>query len=132
MKRLPEVIGLVLCERMGVDVIAGQTSLVGLFQNRLYWAFPTEPQRFTVFAALYGGEGEGTIELTCTRLETEQDVYRYQRWFIFPGRDAIANLELKVTRCVFPGPGLYSLTLRFDHDLLATRTLNVKLRGKSS
>jgi hypothetical protein len=122
--------GLLLCERMGVDVAQGQTSLVGLFHNRLFSRFPTEPQHFTVFAALYGGEGEGTIELTCTRLETEQDVYRYRKWFIFPGRDAIANLELKITRCVFPGPGLYSMTLRFDSDVLASRTLNVKQRGK--
>src|SRR5262249_33878229 len=89
-------------------------------------------QRFTVFALFFDGEGEGTMELVCTRLENEQDVWNYHRWYTFPGRGLPAYLEVKATKCVFPAPGRYRLKLRFDSQDLTDRYFDVaRPRGRS-
>jgi hypothetical protein len=103
----------------------GRMSLIGVFHIRRAPRFPTPPQGFTAFAALYGGVGEGTMDLVITRLETEQDIYRYRRWFAFPRGVRIVNLEIKVRRCIFPAPGRYALSLRFDGQELTHRYLSV-------
>jgi hypothetical protein len=105
MAKLPRVLGLLLCEKMDVDPRVGKASLVGIFHGLRFRAFPTPAQSFTVYAALYGGRGEGTMELGCTRLENEQDIYRYRKWTAFPGPGQPSTVEIKVTRCVFPAPG---------------------------
>jgi hypothetical protein len=126
MARLPTVVSLMLCETLAVEPHLGRLSLVGLFHSRSFHAFPTPPQRFTVYAALFGGVGEGTIELMITRLETERDIHRYQRWHAFPDRNLTANLEIKLVKCVFPAPGRYALSLRFDGRELTRRYLDIE------
>jgi hypothetical protein len=130
MARLPKVVGLVLCETRAVEPQNARMSLVGIFHSRSFRRFPTSPQRFTVYAALYGGAGEGTMELVISRLETEQDIYRYRRWHGFPRRLLPINLEIPVKRCIFPAPGGYSLSLRFDGSELAQRYLRVSHAGE--
>lgn len=130
MIKLPSVLGLILCRRFDVDIQRSETSLVGLFHTLDVPRFPSPPQRFTVYSALYDGVGEGTMELVCTRLETEQDVYSYKRWTAFPGRGQIAHMEIKVRQCVFPAAGRYSLNLHFDKQDLTSRSLDVQLRDR--
>src|SRR5262245_20006235 len=97
---------LILCERLAIDVARVQMNLIGLFHSRRFATFPTTPERFTVYAAL-NGEGEGRLKLIVTRLETEEDVYSFTRWFAFPDRQVIVDLEIPVTRCAFPAAGRY-------------------------
>jgi hypothetical protein len=125
MPRRPAVVGLVLCERWAIDPTNGQMSLVGIFHTLRVPRFPTPPRGFTAYAALYGGVGEGTMELVVTRLETEQDIYRYRRWFAFPRGVQLINLEIKVRKCRFPAPGRYAVSLRFDGQELTYRYLSV-------
>jgi hypothetical protein len=72
---------------------------------------------------MFDGEGEGKIELVCTRLENERDIWRHQKWYTLPGRGYLSHLETKVTRCVFPASGRYRFTLHFDGQLLTERFL---------
>jgi hypothetical protein len=130
MARLPKVVGLVLCETMAVEPQSARMSLVGVFHSRSFRGFPTPPQRFTVYAALYGGTGEGTMELVISRLETEQGIYRYRRWYGFRRRPLTINLEIPVKKCIFPAPGGYSLSLRFDGGELVQRYLRVSHAGE--
>ena len=71
--RLPKAIGLTLCQSVEVVPETTGMSLIGLFQVLRFPAFPTPPMRFTVYSALYDGEGEGTIKLSFMHLETEQE-----------------------------------------------------------
>jgi hypothetical protein len=125
MIRLPEVVALALCERMEVNPQARQASLVGFFHSLRFPAFPTAPQRFTVYTALFGGSGEGTIELAISQMETEATIDIYRRWFAFPERWMNINLEIPIQRCVFPAPGRYRLQLRFDDQDLSHRYLDI-------
>src|SRR5438105_9143223 len=101
MIQIPKVVGLTLCDHIDIDPQTGQFSLVGIFHSRYFRQFPSPVVGFTVYAALYGGRGEGTIELKINRAETETEVYRFRRWFSLPSRQLV-NAELKVKRCVFP------------------------------
>lgn len=125
MIRLPRVLGLIFCERMEVDPSRAEVALVGLFHTRRFPKFPTPPQTFTVYTALYDGVGEGTIQLTAIRLETEEETYRYTRWIAFPGRQRLTQLELIARRCVFPAAGRYDLQLSFNGESLSDRLLDV-------
>jgi hypothetical protein len=122
---LPDVVGLVLCERISFAPDTGRVSLVDVFQSLRFAEYPTPAQRFTVFSALYDGVGEGTLELAVTRVATEEAIYFYRRWITLPGRLLLANLEIKVTRCAFPAPGRYVFDLRFDKQDLTRRYLEV-------
>ena len=121
----PEVFGLVLYKRLDFAQQPGQASLVGLFHAVRFDKFPTPPEKFSVYAALYDGEGEGTIELILTRLETEEEKCICRKWLTLPGRDQVVNLDMSVKHQVFPAPGRYLLALRFDQELLTRRTLEV-------
>ena len=62
-------------------------------------------------------------------METESDTYRYRMWYTFARRGMIANLKIRVTKCVFPCAGRYNLTLLFDGVMLSERPIEV-IRGK--
>src|SRR5262245_51488523 len=101
MNRLPRPMSLVLCERLAFEGSPAKASLVGVFQFLVFSDFPTAPQAFTIYTALYGGKGEGTLELEIMRLETEEVIHRYRRWYHGTDPSAIVNVELLVKRCIF-------------------------------
>lgn len=125
MTNLPEVVAMTLCDRMEVNPQTGKVSLIGVFQALHYSAFPTPPQKFIVCTTLFGGRGEGAIELAIARMETEADIARYRRWWSFPQRRLNVNLMIPFTRCVFPCPGRYELQLCFDKQELTHRYLDI-------
>jgi hypothetical protein len=125
MVKPPKVAGLILCKRIGIDVAVGEMSLVGLIQVLSFGEWPAPADPFTVYAVLYGGSGEGTMELVITRLETEEDIYVHQRWSGFSGQGLSVHLEIPVRGCIFPRPGRYALTLRFDEQQLSQRYFDV-------
>ena len=132
MIKLPQVVGLTLCERMTADVQTRQIGLAGLFQYLHSPQFPTGPHNFTVYGILFGGSGEGTLELTVFRTETEEVVHRYQRWLALADSQRHIDLEVRITRCVFPAVGRYLLLLSLDGEHLAQRILDVfPTRGRS-
>ena len=121
----PNVVGMVLCKEFRVDPVRRETSLAGLFHSLHFSKFPAEITEFKVYSALHDGVGEGTMEVVICRLETEQDIARVRSWCILPGREMILNVVLTMKRCRFPAPGRYRLTLKFDHQELAVRFLDV-------
>jgi len=83
MIKLPAVVGLMVCRRFEVDTSTGYVNLIGICHELQYLRFPTLPEPFTLYVHLYGGAGEGTIELLILSLETEREIYRYRRWAAF-------------------------------------------------
>jgi hypothetical protein len=125
MAKLPQVMGLVFCESLDLGTGPGQASLRRLFQGRGFAAFPGPPTGFVVYAALYGEKQEGKMELVATRLETEEDVYRYTKWQHVPGEGLTLQLFLPLARVVFPAPGRYAFRLLFEDQELTQRHLEV-------
>jgi hypothetical protein len=125
MPKAPDPVPLILRERLQIDLQAVQMSLVGIFHSRRFSSFPTPPQRFTVYAALHGGEGQGTMRLTVARAATEETVYQVEKWRGFADPDLMTTYEEILTSCVFPGAGRYIITLRFDGAIVAQRVLDI-------
>jgi hypothetical protein len=123
MVKLPDVVGLTLCERLSFDD-PGRASLIGIFHALRFREFPPAKVSFTAYCALYDGVGEGTITLVITRLHTDQDILTYQKWVTFPGRLQLVNMELKI-QCAFPAPGRYMCELRFEKNYLSHRYLEI-------
>jgi hypothetical protein len=132
MVKLPRVVGLVLCNSLRVDPAVGELSLVGVFQSLTFSTWPSPAQPFVAYALLYGGQGEGTMELVVTRLDTERDIYSHKRWFAFPEQGLPIHLQVSVRQCVFPAPGRYGVTLRFDKNELTSRYLDIKAKRETS
>jgi hypothetical protein len=128
---MPRVVSLVLCEKFEVNASTRQLSLVGIFHTRQFERFPSPPQRFTVYAALSDAAGEGRMRLEMTRLETQEWIYSYERWFAFPpDRLLLVNLEIPVKRCVFPAAGRYAVKLLFDGEVATERALVIEDKPK--
>src|SRR5262249_3319221 len=125
MARPPEVQGLLLCDEITCERSGAHFSFLRLMQARVFPTFPTPPQAFQAYAALYGGSGEGTIELACFRLETEEKVYRYQRWLAFSSHGLVVNLVIPVKKCVFPAPGRDDFRLFFERVELTHRFVEI-------
>src|SRR5690348_9410424 len=125
MAQAPRTIGIYLCKQLAVDATKAEMSLVGVFQGLTFDRFPSPLQRFTVYAMLYDGEGEGVIEVRILQVITEAEVYRYRRWTAFAQRGIQVPFEAQVKSCVFPAPGRYTVELRFDGELVDTRILEV-------
>jgi hypothetical protein len=125
MPTAPDPVALVLCERMHVDPQAAQMSLVGIFHSRRFGSFPTPPQRFTVYVALHGGDGQGTMHLTLAKAHTEEVIYETQKWRGFADPDLITTYEEIIRHCVFPAAGRYTITLRVDGEIVTQRILDI-------
>jgi hypothetical protein len=126
----PRVLGPILCKSTTFDPATGATTLFGAFNALFHSSWPTPPEQFTVYAGLHGGVGEGTIELAVYRLETEERIHRYQRWFAVPDPSIVLTLDLRVRRCIFPAPGRYALRLRFDGVEAALTLLDLRARSR--
>src|SRR5207237_967512 len=102
-----------------------QGSLVGLFMSQRFREYPSPPIDFTVYGILFDGIGEGTLELAVQHVNTAKDIHRAQRWITFPDSFSSLHMQIKIHHCVFPGPGRYDLTLRFDGQEVTHRFLDV-------
>jgi hypothetical protein len=49
------------------------------------------------------------------------------RWFAFPNRQVIVDLEIPVTRCAFPAAGRYLFELCFEAETIASRWFDARL-----
>lgn len=103
-------------------------SLVGLFNARSYAQWPSPNDPFFYYALLVGGEGDGLMEFVVLDAATEQLVYRYRRWYTVPAPDFPVHFLQRIQRCIFPLPGRYVISLRFEGEILTQRHLDVHQR----
>src|SRR5216683_6041831 len=97
MKKLPQVSGLVLCDRVLFDTGTLEYTYSGVFHT-LNLSFSDTPPHllprnqwplrpFTVCGTLFNGDVEGRMELLVSHLEWEKATYRQRRWVSYrPGR----------------------------------------------
>jgi hypothetical protein len=123
-------LGLTLCEKVIVEERTRNTTIVSTFTKMFADEFPSRPERFALAAVLTGGQGEGTVDLVITRLDTDEETYSLQRQLRFPGRLAEVRVVFRIRDCSFPAPGQYDATLFVDGDPVARRKFSVEERGE--
>jgi hypothetical protein len=121
-------LGLTVCEKIIVEERTRNTTFVSTFTRLVVDEFPTPPQRFALAAALTGGQGQGTLDLVITRLDTDEETYALQRRLVFPGRLAEVRVIFHIRDCSFPAPGQYDAVLLVDGEWIARRKFSVQER----
>src|SRR5260370_20272366 len=121
----PIGLGLALCDRVMIEEGTRQLSLIGTFHRFHEPAFPFVPPPFYVYATLTGTEGDATVELTVTSLETEDAVYSFGRPVRFPDRFSEVRVRLRLTSIEFLEAGTYLFTLLVDGESIAHRRVRV-------
>jgi hypothetical protein len=127
----PIALGLTLCEKVIVEERTRNLTLVSTFTKLFADEFPFPPERFAFAAVLTGGQGEGTVDLVITQLETDEETYSLQRQLRFPGRLGEVQVVFHLRDCSFPAPGTYDATLFVDGDPVARRKFSIEERGES-
>jgi hypothetical protein len=88
-------------------------------------AFPSPPQDPVVYAVLTDGNGEGTMSLVISRVDTLEEL-RERHWTMrFADPLRIIRLILRVPKLSFPVPGHYQFSLFADREWLAQTVLQV-------
>jgi hypothetical protein len=119
----PVAIGMVTCEKVIVEERTRNISLVSCFDRIVVGEFPTAPQRFAVFATLKDGEGNGTITLVITHLESDEEIYAQEGLVHFPNRLSEVRALFRVNACRFPTPGRYLVSLLVDGAWISQREI---------
>jgi hypothetical protein len=123
-------LGLTLCEKVIVEERTQNTTIVSTFNKMFAEDFPSRPERFALAAVLTGGQGEGTVDLVITRLDTDEEIYSLRRQLRFPHRLAEVRVAFHIRDCSFPTPGHYEAILLVDGDWVARRKFSVEERGE--
>jgi hypothetical protein len=126
MAKSPRAVGPLLCRDVSLIPGAATLSLVGLFNGRSYSQWPSPAEPFFFYALLTGGEGDGLMEFVVLNSTTEQLVHRFQYWYTVPAPDLPVHVFRRIRRCVFPVPGRYIVSLRFEGEILTQRPLDVR------
>jgi hypothetical protein len=125
MAQIPTVLGLLVCEKVVIEERTHNVTLVNCFTRRNVEAFPSERQRFAVFAALTDGLGDIELKLVVQRLDTQEEIYQEARRVQFADRLQEVRFLFRVTTCTFPVAGPYDLILLADGSELARHRIHV-------
>jgi Family of unknown function (DUF6941) len=121
----PTALALILCEQVIVDQHSRNPSPINIFTGLAVEQFPSDAQRFSVFAALTDSQGDGRLELRAIRLDTGEQFYSQQYPVHFPDRATVVNVNIRIRSLRFPVPGVYEFLLLVDGSLVAQRKLRV-------
>lgn len=125
MSQIPTVIGLLLCEQVVIEERTHNVTLVNCFTRFNVAMFPSERQRFAVFAALTDRLGDIELKLTVQRLTTQEEIYHALRTLRFVDRLQEVRFLFRVTDCSFPAAGPYDVILLADGSELARHRIHV-------
>ena len=121
----PIALGLFLCDRVIFDQETRCPTPVNIFTGLAVDQFPSDPQRFSVFAALSDGHGQGTMELRVAHRGTSGEIFAQRYPIQFPDRLDVVNVNIRLRRLRFPVAGVYEFVLWIDGNFITQRNLRV-------
>jgi hypothetical protein len=121
----PVAVGLNLCDYVILEEGTRKISLIGCLAQCSAGTFPFTAPPFYAHAVLTDCQGEGRMELVVTRLETDEEVYRWRARVRFPARLRQTHVYFRVTDCSLPAPGAYHFALLVDRELVAQCRIRV-------
>jgi hypothetical protein len=125
---LPRVQAMVVCDAIeesatesGTYVLDGVRSVI----RAPY--FPYRRPRLCVFLHMSGHAGQASCQVTITRAETDEEVYRSSpRAVSFEGPLAASPVVFDLRRCGFPAPGVYYVQIYHEEKLIGERPLHLQ------
>ena len=123
-KVLPIVTSAHFCEDVMVDG-QGRITLVGLFNRLASQMFPFVSNKLCLFISLSDGRGAALLDVSLRHEESNQVIWSEKNEIVWKDPSEPAIYIRTITGLPFPSPGNYSLDLKLNDDLLATRGLRV-------
>lgn len=123
---LPLIRGLYLAERVDVDPITRNLTLVNCFRGLRVSHLPGPIRPFSVVAYLANGVGEFDVAVVIERMDTLDEVRRVQTRLNLPDRLTEVRFNLRIENCVLPVAGGYSVALWIGGELLAQTPFSVR------
>src|SRR5438128_1479593 len=119
MLKLPNAVGLVLCEQVIVEEKTRNVTLVNTFDRLRFDSFPTPPRRFFVYVMLTDGLGDAQMSVVISRLDTLEEID--ERHWSMRSSDPLRNFRFAVRfgSIVFPVPGPYEVCLFANREWVA-------------
>jgi hypothetical protein len=125
MSQRPVAVGLLLCEQVIVEASTRNVTPVNCFHRRAVARFPSGPLPFVVFAILTDGLGQIPLELLIQRLDTLEQLYRYDFTCSFSDPLHEVRCMIRVLNCSFPVPGYYQVTLLAKKEIVGQRRFQI-------
>jgi hypothetical protein len=124
---VPTASGLLVCEQVIIDKRTENVTPVNCFTTLKVEQFPSEPQRFSVFALLTDGFGDVGLEVVIANLANDEEVYRESQRLRFGNPLQQVRFIYRITRCAFPAAGVYEVQLLAEGQLVARQTFAVSV-----
>ena len=121
----PIALGLTICEKIIVEEGTRKLTLVNAFTRIDESEFPSPARTFFVVAVLTNGRGDATIEVTLTRLDTDETMYIRRIAAHFPDPLQELRLSHRIEAFSFPAPGLYQFALLVNGAWVAQRRIRL-------
>jgi hypothetical protein len=128
----PVVRYMILCEDWQADPNKPRrVNIFGLLSNIRSIDEPPYPllyRELCVFLALTEARGSGDVEIVCVLEETGQRVWRTPKRRIRFGKDPleVLGVPFRIRACHFPRPGLYSIQLWYNGEVVEERPLRLR------
>jgi hypothetical protein len=119
----PIILGSFFCDQVLVHPLAGQYSLIGLFNAIILVDAPAVYKRFWVYTALTNGRGSYKARTALRRLETSEAIWQESKDIVFQSPRDLMTVTWWLPALKFPAYGSYQFELALDSELLLTRKL---------
>lgn len=124
---LPLIRGLYLAERVDVDPVTRNLTLVNCFRGLRLKQLPGTVRPFSVVAYLANGQGEFEVVVRVERMDTFAEVFRVRGHLSLPDRLTEVRFTLRIENCLVSVAGEYSVSLWIGGELLAQTPFSVRV-----
>lgn len=121
----PEGIALMICDQVITEAKTNKKTLVGVFNNVGAPQFPCRHSRMCIFVSLTGGHGQTTTEIRCVNESSEKVLFSAKGNVTFKDPNHVVEAVFELQNVVFPEPGLHSIDVLSDGQLVLQRRFTV-------
>lgn len=107
MAETPMARAMVACEQIIIDSRTKNVTAVHCFLGMGVARFPSDPQKFSIYATLTNGLGPCTMKVEVALLEGDSVIYSRSVPLDFPNPLTDIRFTFRVRSCVFPKAGKY-------------------------
>jgi hypothetical protein len=120
----PVLLSVIICERVIIDRISNQPSIIGAFETISAPAYPARHARLAFFCQLTNGRGKTKVSVKLIDVE-EKDKPLFQGSVDqeFSDIRQVANLTFDIGGIVFPHPGEYRFQIYAGTEFLGERRI---------
>jgi hypothetical protein len=125
MNQRPVARGLLVCEKIVVEDRTRNVTLVNIFTTRRVRVVPSPPRPFAVFSSLADGLGNIALDLTVTRLDTDEEIDRWSQVVRFTDPLQEVRYLYRIEEFSYPVLGTFQFALLADGEPIAQTRIHV-------